>query len=166
VIISGLAADGGNLVRQLREFGYEGLIIGGNGLNTANIFPVCQAQCDGIIIAQAYSYAAENEVNVQFRDAYFAEQGKQPPQFSAQAFAGVQVFVEALTAVDNIYGLDTLTIDQLRLALNTQILSGSYETPLGLISFTPTGEIVQNQFYVAQIQMNDDGQTGQFIFIR
>ncbi len=166
VIISGLAADGGNLVRQLREFGYEGLIVGGNGLNTANIFQVCQAQCDGIIIAQAYSYAAENEVNVQFRDAYFAEQGKQPPQFSAQAFAGVQVFVEALTAIDNIYGLDTLTIDQLRLALNTQILNGRYETPLGLISFTPTGEIVQDQFYVAQIQMNDDGQTGQFVFIR
>lgn len=166
VIVSGLAADGGNLVRQLREFGYEGLIIGGNGLNTANIFPVCQAQCDGIIIAQAYSYASENEVNVQFRDAYFAEQGKQPPQFSAQAFAGVQVFVESLIAVDNIYGLDTLTIDQLRLALNTQILNGSYETPLGLISFTPTGELVQERFYVAQIQMNDDGQTGEFVFIR
>lgn len=166
VIVSGLAADGGNLVRQLREFGYEGLIIGGNGLNTANIFPVCQAQCDGIIIAQAYSYAAENDINVQFRDAYFAEQDKQPPQFSAQAFASVQVFVEALIAVDNIYGLDTLTMEQLRLALNTQILNGSYETPLGLLSFTPTGEIVQERFYVAQIQMNDDGQTGQFVFIR
>jgi branched-chain amino acid transport system substrate-binding protein len=53
VIVSGLAADGGNLVKQLREFGYTGLIVGGNGLNTANIFPVCQALCDGIIIAQA-----------------------------------------------------------------------------------------------------------------
>jgi branched-chain amino acid transport system substrate-binding protein len=30
VIISGLAADGGNLVKQLRELGYKGLIIGGN----------------------------------------------------------------------------------------------------------------------------------------
>ena len=28
VIISGLAADGGNLVKQLRELGYKGLIIG------------------------------------------------------------------------------------------------------------------------------------------
>ncbi|MFM9159485.1 MAG: ABC transporter substrate-binding protein, partial [Dolichospermum sp.] len=55
VIISGLAADGGNLVRQLRELGYKGLIIGGNGLNSSNILTVCKALCDGVIIAQAYS---------------------------------------------------------------------------------------------------------------
>ncbi|HMA33178.1 MAG TPA: ABC transporter substrate-binding protein, partial [Chloroflexia bacterium] len=55
VIVSGLAADGGNLVKQLRDLGYKGLIIGGNGLNTANVFPVCKAACDGVLIAQAYS---------------------------------------------------------------------------------------------------------------
>ena len=48
VIISGLAADGGNLVKQLRELGYKGLIVGGNGFNTTNLFPVCKALCDGI----------------------------------------------------------------------------------------------------------------------
>src|SRR5689334_22897829 len=42
-IVSGLAADGGNLVKQLRDLGFKGLIIGGNGLNTTNIFPVCKA---------------------------------------------------------------------------------------------------------------------------
>lgn len=165
-IVSGLAADGGNLVRQLREFGYTGLIIGGNGLNTANIFPVCQALCDGIIIAQAYSYAAESEINTEFRELYKAEQGKEPPQFSAQAFAGVQVFVEALTDLDNIVKLDTLDLATQRKLLNMSLLAGGYDTPLGPISFTPTGELVQEQYYVAQIDMNDDGQTGQFVFIR
>jgi branched-chain amino acid transport system substrate-binding protein len=165
-IVSGLAADGGNLVRQLREFGYTGLIIGGNGLNTANIYPVCQALCDGIIIAQAYSYAAESDINKEFRDLYMAEQGKEPPQFSAQAFAGVQVFVEALTDLDNIVKLDTLDLATQRKLLNMSILAGGYDTPLGPISFTPTGEIVQEKYYVAQIKMNEDGQTGQFIFIR
>ena len=57
IIISGLAADGGNLVKQLRDLGYKGVMIGGNGLNTENIFPVCKAQCDGLLIAQAYSPA-------------------------------------------------------------------------------------------------------------
>nr|MCU0515316.1 ABC transporter substrate-binding protein [Oscillatoria sp. Prado101] len=46
VIISGLAADGGNLVRQLRELGYKGVIVGGNGLNSSNIFAVCKALSD------------------------------------------------------------------------------------------------------------------------
>ncbi|MBC7870967.1 MAG: ABC transporter substrate-binding protein [Chitinophagaceae bacterium] len=165
VIISGLAADGGNLVRQLRELGYEGLIIGGNGLNTANIYPVCQASCDGIIIAQAYSYSNESEINQAFRAIYFEAQGKEPPQFSAQAFTGVQVFVEALTRLDSEIGLDNLDLAQQRAMLNLVIRSLSYDTPLGVISFTWEGEIIQSQFYVAQISMNDDGETGQFLFL-
>jgi branched-chain amino acid transport system substrate-binding protein len=164
-IVSGLAADGGNLVRQMRELGYEGLIIGGNGLNTANVFPVCQAFCDGILIAQAYSYSNESEINATFRELYKAQQEKEPPQFSAQAFTGVQVFVEALIEVDNTIGIDTLDLAELRTALNETLLSLSYDTPLGTISFTPEGEIIQGTFYVAQIAMNDDGQTGTFEFI-
>jgi branched-chain amino acid transport system substrate-binding protein len=50
IIISGLAADGGNLIKQLRELGYQNLIIGGNGLNTSNLFPICQKLCDGTIL--------------------------------------------------------------------------------------------------------------------
>jgi branched-chain amino acid transport system substrate-binding protein len=166
VIISGLAADGGNLVKQLRELGYVGLIIGGNGLNTANVFPVCQALCDGIIIAQAYSYQADTEINRAFVEAYTAGQGKNPPQFSAQAFAGIQVFVEALIRLDNVIPLENLDLAQTRALLNAFILIGRYDTPLGAISFTRDGEIIQGQFYVAQIDMSDDGTTGQFTFIR
>lgn len=166
VIISGLAADGGNLVKQLRELGYQGLIIGGNGLNTSNMFPVCQALCDGIIIAQAYSYQNEAEINQAFVAAYTAQQGKNPPQFSAQAFAGIQVFVEALARLDQIVPLEELTLQQQRALLNAFVLTGRYDTPLGPISFTREGEIIQDQFYVAQINMSDDGQTGEFVFIR
>lgn len=165
-IISGLASDGGNLVKQLRDLGYTGLIIGGNGLNTANMFPVCQAQCDGILIAQAYSYELENDINKEFRTAYEAQQKKSPPQFSAQAFAGVQVFVEALSALDKKTPLSGLDLAKLRTDLNTQILAGKYETPLGPISFTPEGEINQSQFYVAQIKMDADGKTGKFTFVK
>lgn len=175
VIISGLAADGGGLVKQLRELGYEGLIIGGNGLNTANIFPVCQALCDGILIAQAYSYQFESEINTAFREAYKAKQTKEPPQFSAQAFAGVQVFVEALTALDNEMPLKDLDLKTLRAELQKKILAGKYDTPLGPISFEQVtkedgspagGELVQEQFYVAQIKMDADGKNGTFVFVK
>lgn len=166
VIISGLAADGGNLVRQLREFGYTGLIVGGNGLNTANIFPVCQSLCDGILIAQAYSYSLDSEVNNAFREVYKEAQEKEPPQFSGQAFAGIQVFVESLIQLDDEMGLDTLDLATLRAELNKIIISGrTFDTPLGVISFTEEGEIVQESFYVAQIKMNDDGITGTFEFL-
>jgi branched-chain amino acid transport system substrate-binding protein len=166
VIISGLASDGGNLVKQLRDLGYAGPIIGGNGLNTANIFPVCKAQCDGILIAQAYSYEGTSDINNAFREAYKAKQNKEPPQFSGQAFAAVQVFVEALSALDKASPLSGTDVAALRTALNKQILAGSYDTPLGKISFTPEGEIKQEQFYVAQIKMDPDGANGKFTFVK
>ncbi len=165
VIISGLAADAGNLVKQLRELGYNGIIVGGNGLNTSNIFPVCQAKCDGVLVAQAYSAELDNEVNRAFRDAYFQQNQKEPPQFSAQAFTAIQVFVEALRSLDQKTPLETLALPDLRRQLRDEIFAGTYVTPLGEISFTEEGEIIQKEFFVAQIEMDESGQQGRFAFI-
>ncbi|PSB24745.1 ABC transporter substrate-binding protein [Stenomitos frigidus] len=166
VIISGLAADGGNLVRQLRELGYKGLIIGGNGLNTSNVFSVCKALCDGVLIAQAYSPEQPGDINAAFREAYRSQFKKEPPQFSAQAFTGVQVFVDALKAVDKQAKISQQPLADLRVALNKQILAGKYNTPLGELSFTPDGEIVQKEFYVAQIKMDANGNSGKFTYLK
>jgi branched-chain amino acid transport system substrate-binding protein len=165
VIISGLAADGGNLVKQLRELGYKGSIIGGNGLNTANVFPVCGAHCNGVLIAQAYNPEFDSAINKEFVTAYRAKQNKQPPQFSGQAFAGVQVFVEALKALDSKEKLADMKLADLRDKLNAQILTGQYDTPLGQISFDPDGEIEQAEFWVAKIEMEPGGKSGKFTFV-
>jgi branched-chain amino acid transport system substrate-binding protein len=165
-IISGLAADGGNLVRQLRELGYKGSIIGGNGLNTSNLFPVCKALCDGVLIAQAYNPEYVNPINQAFRTAYQNQYKKEPPQFTAQAFTGIQVFVEALKAVDQQSKISGKSLADLRVALNQQLLKGKYSTPIGDISFTPQGEIIQKDFYVAQIKMDAAGSNGKFTFLK
>lgn len=171
IIISGWPSDGGNLVKQLRELGYKGLIIGGNGLNTSNIFPICQKLCDGIIIAQAYSPELENEINKTFRDTYKAQAKKDPPQFTAQAFAGVQIFVEALKAMDSKNKItnemlsNPQSLKQLRTELNQQIIAGTYETPLGKIAFDPEGEVKQEKFFVAQVKMDQDGKNGKFTYL-
>ncbi len=166
IIISGLASDGGNLVRQLRELGYKGLIIGGNGLNSSNIFSVCKEQCNGVLVAQAYSPDHKNAVNENFRTAYFNQYKKQPPQFSAQAFSAVQVYVEALQALDKKSPIKNLSLEQLRTDLNKQLLTGTYDTPIGIISFSPTGEVNQKDFYVAQMKVDADGKNGQFVYLK
>jgi branched-chain amino acid transport system substrate-binding protein len=166
VIISALAVDGGNLVRQLRQLGYRGPIIAGNGMNTRNIFPVCQKDCEGLTIAQAYSPALDTPINRQFREGYRRlNPGQEPPQFSAQAFAAFQVLTEALRAVNARTPLKTLTLAELRRNLNQQLLAGRYDTPLGEIRFTPEGEVFQQNFYVARVKMNPDGQSGRFTLV-
>jgi branched-chain amino acid transport system substrate-binding protein len=166
VIVSGLVTDGGNLIKQLRQLGYQGLIVGGNGLNTANIFPVCQRMCDGILVAEVYSPMNPSPSNQAFVAAFKKVYQKQPPQLSAQAFSTVQVFVEALKAVDTQNKIATLPLAELREKLNQQILKGRYDTPLGKISFTPDGDIVQKDFYVAQVKMQPNGSQGEFMFLK
>ncbi|BAZ19622.1 extracellular ligand-binding receptor [Kalymmatonema gypsitolerans NIES-4073] len=166
VIISGLAADGGNLVRQLRELGYKGIIVGGNGLNTPNLFSVCKALCDGVLIAQAYSPEHPGEINATFHKTYVNQYKKEPAQFSAQSFTAVQVYVEALKALDKKTKVSTMSLDKLRTELNKELLAGKYNTPLGEISFTPVGDIVQKDFYVSQIKMDKDGNNGKFVFLK
>ncbi|MDD2851194.1 MAG: ABC transporter substrate-binding protein [Desulfuromonadaceae bacterium] len=168
VIVSGLAADGGNLVKQLRQLGYKGIVIGGNGFNTANVFSVCGSNCDGILVAQAYSPEADNPTNKAFVAAYRAAYKKDPPQFSAQAFTAVQVFVEGLRKVEaatkkKITQLDLATV---RTELNKALRKGSYITPLGEISLDKEGDINQKTFYVSQIKMDSAGKVGKFVIVK
>ncbi|BAC08431.1 ABC transporter substrate-binding protein [Thermosynechococcus vestitus] len=166
IVISGLAADGGNLIRQLRELGYQGLILGGNGVNTVNIFPVCRRLCNGVLVAQAYNSENPDPMNVKFRNAFAAKYSQAPSQFSAQAFTAVQVFADSLARLSQAKNLSELPLADLRQALNQEILKGVYETPLGEIRFTPQGEVLQRFFYVGQIEMSDDGQSGKFRLVK
>lgn len=177
IVISGLAVDGGNLIKQLRELDYKGLIIGGNGLNTANMFAVCQDKCDGMLVAQAYRGEYDAPINKDFVAA-FKESTKRelPPQFTGQAFTCVQIVVESLSRLEKGgMKLDMKDLAGLRKALNVEIQKGTFDTPLGKISFTKVkndkgevagGEVVQLAFHVAQIKMNADGKNGQFAFVK
>jgi branched-chain amino acid transport system substrate-binding protein len=169
VVISGLA-PAGNLVKQLRDLGFGGVIVGGNGLNVVQTFSVCKQQCDGLIVAQAYSPdIPEGGVNAEFRKAFSAQQKREPGQIAAQAFTAVQVYVDALTELDKAGKLNG-SLEQIRQDLNKQILAGKYDTALGEISFDKEGEINQKNFYVAQIKMvrgdSSDVFAGKFTYVK
>ena len=53
-----------------------------------------------------------------------------------------------------------------RKELMTEILSGTYDTPLGQIRFTPEGEVIQRQFFVAQVRMDPGGRSGRFALLK
>ena len=129
------------------------------------MFPVCQKFCDGVIIAQAYSPAQPSAANQVFVKAYTAQYKKPPPQFAAQAYTGVQVFVDALRVIDRKKKITEWTLPELRAELNKQILLGKYKTPLGDLAFDKDGEIIQKDFYVAQIKMKD-AKTGSFVYLK
>jgi branched-chain amino acid transport system substrate-binding protein len=167
VVISVQAVAGGNLIRQLRELGYKGQIVVGNGLNTPNIYPICQRWCDGILIAQAYSPELDTPINRSFKQLFRQAFGDQPPpQITAQAFTAYQVLAEALQRLQRKGALSGVTLGQARARLMDELLAGRYETPLGPIRFSTDGEVVQSRFYVAEVKMAPGGREGRFALVR
>ena len=167
VVISIQAVGGGNLVRQLRELGYQGQIVVGNGMNTPSIYPICQRWCDGILIAQAYSPELNTPINRTFQELLRRRNPDQPPsQITAQAFAAYQVVFESVQRLQRRGGLTGVTLEQARKALMRELLGGSYDTPLGPIQFTPDGEVIQGRFYVAEVRMDANGRNGRFAMVR
>ncbi len=172
IVLSLQGVDGGNLVRQLRELGYAGPIVVGNGMNTPNIYPICQKYCDGLLIAQAYSPELATSANRAFVKAFIANQARSgqgpviPPQLTAQAYAALQVVGEALQRLDKRTPLKGLSVSAARKALMDEILAGTYQTPLGEIRFTPEGEVIQKDFFVAQVRMNPNGKSGRFMLLK
>ena len=167
MVLSLQAVAGGNLIRQLRELGYRGQIVVGNGLNTPNIYPICRRWCDGILIAQAYSPELNTPINAAFKALYRQVNGNEPPpQITAQAFAAYQVLFEAIQRLQAKGGLERRTLGEARANLMQELLSGSYNTPLGPISFTADGEVVQDLFYVAEVRMQPNGRNGRFALVR
>jgi branched-chain amino acid transport system substrate-binding protein len=161
IMISGLA-NSAALVTALRKADYTGLIIGGDGLNTAEIFTHCGGACNDLILAQRYSLTAPHPMNRAFVTAYQAAQQADPSQNPALMFSAVQVVVEALTALDRQTPIAALNLPALRAALNTQVLAGVYDTPLGRLTFTPDGEIRQERVYAVRAAIDADGTDGQF----
>ena len=167
VVLSVQAVAGGNLIRQLRELGYQGQIVVGNGLNTPNIYPICQRWCDGILIAQAYSPNLNTPINRRFQQLFQQAHGdRPPPQITAQAFTAYQVLFEAIQRLQRRGGLTGVTLGKARANLMTELLSGTYATPLGPIAFSPEGEVLQDRFYVAEVRMDPDGRDGRFALVR
>jgi branched-chain amino acid transport system substrate-binding protein len=167
VVISAQAVDGGNLIRHLRELGYSVQIVVGNGLNTPNIYPICQRWCDGILIAQAYSPELSTPVNQAFLRLYHQSHPRQSPsQITAQAWTAYQVLFEALQRLQERGGMDGVTLGKARRLLMKELLAGHYNTPLGPIHFRPDGEVVQGRFYVAEVTMQANGRDGRFRLVR
>ena len=167
VVLSVQAVAGGNLIRQLRELGYRGQIVVGNGLNTPNIYPICQRWCDGILIAQAYSPELDTPINRRFRQLYRQAYGdRPPPQIAAQAFAAYQVLFEAVQRLQHKGGLTGVSLGRARANLMKELLSGRYDTPLGPIGFSADGEVLQDRFYVAEVRMAPSGRDGRFALVR
>lgn len=163
VVVLVLVVDGGNIVKQLWQFGYKGLIVGGNGFNIVNVFLVCQKDCDGVLVVQVYSFIQKSVVNQKFVSEYCKFYKKDLFQFVVQVYVGIQVFVDVLKVIDKKKKFSIWDFVVLCIELNKQVLVGQYDMLLGELCFDKDGEVNQKEFFVVCIKMKDV-KNGFFVF--
>jgi branched-chain amino acid transport system substrate-binding protein len=169
LVISG-GPNAALFVRKVREAGFRTAIVGGAGLNVLPAFSNCRDLCDGLIFAQAYSPEIPVDgVNAEFRKRFKADQKREPNQVAAQEFAAIQVFAESLRSLDRAGKLKGSLAD-VRVALNAELLSGTYQTPLGELSFDAEGEVKQKSVYAVQLRMlrgdSPEQFSGKYVYTR
>ena len=129
IVVSALANEGTLIVKQARDLGFKGALIGGNGLNSPAIIKGAGPAAEGVIVGAAWNSANDTPENQKFIAAYKAKYNADPDQFAAQAYTGVYIMADALKRAGA-----SADRKALRDALaQTKDLT----TPLGKFSFTP-----------------------------
>jgi branched-chain amino acid transport system substrate-binding protein len=126
IIVSALAAEAVQIIVQARDLGYEGPIIGGNGLNSPAVIDQSGEDAEGVIVGAAWNIASPNPFSVAFTESYTEAYELVPDQFATQAYTGAWLLATAIRCADSTEG------EAVRDALAAIT---EFESPLGSFSF-------------------------------
>jgi branched-chain amino acid transport system substrate-binding protein len=126
ILLSALEGASIAFVIQARDAGIDQNIACGNGCNTGTFIDETGDASDGLIVGSAWHIDVDSEQSAEFVARYQEAHGSDPDQFSAQAYAGMQILSAAAAQVDSV------TPDSLRDSLADL---GEIETVLGPFSF-------------------------------
>lgn len=126
ILLSALEGASIAFVTQAREAGLHQNIACGNGCNTGTFIAETGDAAEGLIVGSAWHIDVASEQSSEFVARYREQYGQDPDQFSAQAYAGMQILAKATS------GLESITPESLRVALSEL---GEIDTVLGPFSF-------------------------------
>jgi branched-chain amino acid transport system substrate-binding protein len=133
IIVSALIQEASLIVKQARSQGFEGLIIGGNGFNSAVLFNQAGESAEGVIVGTAWNINSVSAKSSDFVTAFKEAYGKEPDQFAAQSYTGVWLFAEAIRSAGN---------SESQSIRNALLQIQHFDSPLGDFSFTADREPV------------------------
>jgi branched-chain amino acid transport system substrate-binding protein len=133
-------ADGGLLIRQLREAGYQGLIAVGDGSNSPELFKIAGPAAEGVI---AFSNPTADFLPdaKAFAEAYQAKYGAAPGPYSTLSYDAMNLLAWAITTAGS------TDYDAVVAALQSANFT---DTISGPISFTPEKTLARSNFVVLQ----------------
>jgi branched-chain amino acid transport system substrate-binding protein len=144
IAISALAVEAVQIITQARALGYEGTLMGGNGLNSPAVLEQTGVDSEGLIVGAAWNIASPNELSVAFTAAFENEYEIRPDQFAAQAYTGAWMIASAIRCADSV---DRTAVRDALLGLT------DLQTPLGVFNF----DADRNPIHDPVVQVNVEG---------
>lgn len=102
LVVSALAAEAVQIITQARALGYEGPIIGGNGLNSPAVLEQSGEASNGVIVGAAWNIANPAPLSVEFAMNFEEAYEASPDQFAAQAYTGAWLYATAIRCADSV----------------------------------------------------------------
>ncbi|GAC1528507.1 MAG: ABC transporter substrate-binding protein [Acidimicrobiales bacterium] len=150
IFITSLGGIPAKIMKAARQQGFTGQFLGGNGFNTAAVSTQAGADGKGAQSASGWFIGNTFPSNADYVSAYKAKYNADPDQFSAQAYSGVLILVDAAKRAH----LSFTDIAGDRTKLRSALETTDIETPLGKFSFTKDHDVHQTIWIIA---MNGSG---------
>jgi branched-chain amino acid transport system substrate-binding protein len=133
-------ADGGLLIRQLRQSGYQGIIAVGDGSNSAAIFDIAGKAAEGIFAFSNPTAEFLPEAKA-FIEEYKAQFSNDPGPYAPLTYDGMQLLASAITDAGSTDG--KAVIEALQKTDGKEWLAGP-------ISFTDKNTLARSNFIVLE----------------
>ena len=98
IAIGGLFPEATQIIAQAGKLGIKAHMVGGNGLNSTQMYKVAGPAADGVVVGAAWFIGSKAPGNLAFVKRFKAKFGHDPDQFAAQAYAGAQVVASLVKA--------------------------------------------------------------------
>ena len=141
IVFGGYHPEASRLVNQLREKGYQGAFIAGDGIKTNDFISLAGVGSEGVYTTSPKDKSGYKE-NQDAQKAFMDKHNETPGVFYDEGYAAFSVIIEALKA-----GNYTPT------EIKDFLLSGkTFDTAVGSISFDNRGDAQGTGFAVYQVQ--------------
>jgi branched-chain amino acid transport system substrate-binding protein len=91
IAIGGLFPEATKIIEQAGALGIKAHMVGGNGLNSTQMYQVAGPASQGVVVGAAWFIGGKYTGNPEFVARFKAKYNALPDQFAAQAYAGAQV---------------------------------------------------------------------------
>jgi branched-chain amino acid transport system substrate-binding protein len=98
IAIGGLFPEATKIIQQAATLGIKAHMVGGNGLNSTQVYQVAGPPSAGVAVGAAWFIAGKAPGNLDFVKRFKAKYGMDPDQFAAQAYAAAQVVASLVKA--------------------------------------------------------------------